>query len=79
MEHLSRDLLNALPASLGPFADNTPEGAWCKGRAAGTAGRPFDANPHPTGTELALDWTGGWREGAKLRNRRQEPPKPPRR
>lgn len=56
--------------------DDTPKDVWRQGRVAGTAGRPLDANPHPAGAELALDWADGWLEGAKARVRRKPPSEP---
>ncbi len=38
--------------------------AWVEGMAAGRAGEPTAANPHPRGTELAGHWEDGRRNGA---------------
>lgn len=49
-----------------PGGEASPEAAWLAGQAAGLAGEEA-ANPHPPGSDLALDWAGGWREGEHLR------------
>ena len=46
--------------------DERPEEAWSKGMAAGLGGQALASNPYPAGSELFLDWEGGWREGAHV-------------
>ena len=46
--------------------DDSPEVAWSAGVTAGQAGSTPDTNPYPAGTELALDWDGGWLEGHRI-------------
>ena len=43
--------------------------AWRQGYEAGCVERAASANPYATGSEPALDWDDGWREGVHPRNR----------
>lgn len=47
--------------------DKDAELAWLAGLVAGRDGQPVDDNPHPDGTDLSLDWAGGWLEGERIR------------
>jgi hypothetical protein len=41
----------------------TDKEARTAGREAGRAGKKFDDNPHPEGTNNHKEWAGGWTEG----------------
>lgn len=49
------------------------EEAWRAGRAAGRRGDPLGGGPHPAGSEPALDWADGWREGERERGQARDP------
>lgn len=47
------------------MVESKPVSAWREGYALGCKAVTFNANPHPAGADLALDWAEGWREGMR--------------